>query len=261
MLARTTSLAVLLGLALLAAGAPAAGAARISVAVLGGETDTGPSRVMVVAERRPGGRLRVTALRADREPGGARQALHLMRGGCEGRRAGTLEIPNGRVVSRVFERIGGPWPWLHVLSLNNKDVYGGVGGYFRSCARLGRPASAGWYTALTKNEALKELVAVQRRGERWRVTSLLAARQHDDGVHVPYVLGASTRRCSEPMSAASDLLWRTPIAAGRPSIKVLEDWDVPSTRSLAVLPRGGTAAALPAACAGLKRDDLEQAAD
>ena len=237
------ALLALPGLAALLAGAPGAAAAPGSVAVLGGTLESGPSRLLVVTERRPDGRLRVTALRADRGPGAGRFPLYLMRGGCgsEGKRVGKLELSSGRVVTRYYDQT---MPiWLHVPSYNPKEV--GVE-KARACARAGRPAGVVSLGKLTGGERFQGLVAAQRRGERVRVTSRFAGplpRGH--------VVGATTRTCSEPMSAA-DLDWRLPALAGRPSITAADDWEAPEIGSLAVLPGRGTALAPPVSCERVK---------
>jgi hypothetical protein len=246
LLARATLIA-LTGLAALLAGAPGAAAAPGSVAVLGGTLGSGPSRLLVVAERRPDGRLRVTALRADREPGAGRIPLYLMRGGCgsKGKRAGKLEIPNGRIVTRYYDQ---SLPmWLHVPGYNPKEV--GVE-QARACARLGRPAGGVASGKLTGKEGLRGLVAVQRRGERQRVTALLAGQ-----IPRGHVLGATARSCSEPMGAG-DLDWQVPAIPGRPSITAQDDWEAPDVASLAVLPRSGPTGA-PLACAKWELSELD----
>jgi hypothetical protein len=242
------TLVSLAGLAALLAGAPGAAAAPGSVAVLGGTLDSGPSRLLVVAERRPGGRLRVTALRADREPGAGRIPLYLMRGGCgsKGERAGRLRIPNGRVVTRYYDQ---SLPmWLQAPGYNPKEV--GVEPA-RACARLGRPLGGVASGRLTGKEGFRGLVAVQRRGERTRVTSLLAGQ-----VPRGHVLGVTARSCSEPM-AAGDLDWRVPAIPGRLSITAMDDWDAPEIGSFAVLPRLGSTGAPPIACAKWELSELD----
>jgi hypothetical protein len=242
LLTRATLIA-LTGLAGLLAGAPGAAAAPGSVAVLGGTLESGPSRLLVVAERRPDGRLRLSALRADRGPGAARFPLYLMRGGCgsQGKRLGKLEVPNGRVVTRYYDQT---MPiWLHVPAFNPKEV--GVD-KARACARLGRPAGVIQVGKLTDGELFGGLVAVQRRGERLRVTALFAGQ-----VPRGHVLGATTRSCSEPMSAG-DLDWQVPAIAGRPSITAQDDWEVPEVGSLAVLPRTSAVRAPPLSCERVK---------
>jgi hypothetical protein len=238
-----TMLIPLAGLAALLAGAPGAAAAPGSVAVLGGTLESGSSRLLVVAERRPGGRLRVSALRADREPGAGRVPLYLMQGGCgsQGKRLGKLEIPDGRVVTRSYDQT---MPiWLHVPAYNPKEV--GVE-KARACTRLGRPAGVIVYRKLTDSEQFQALVAVQRRGERTRVTALLAGQ-----LPRGHVLGATTRSCSQPMSA-TDLDWQIPAIAGRPSITAQDDWEAPDIGSLAVLPGKGAVRASPVSCERVK---------
>ncbi len=240
--ARAVSVA-LIGLTALLAGAPGAAAATGSVAVLGGTLESGPSRLLVVAERRPGGRLRVTALRADREPGAGRIPLYLMRGGCgsQGKRVGKLEIPSGRVITRYYDQT---MPiWLHVPAFNPKEISVEKA---RACARAGRPAGVIQDGKLTDGETFQGLVAVQRRGERVRVTALVAG-----DLPRGHVLGATTRSCSQPMGAA-DLDWQIPAIAGRPSITAQDDWEVPDVGSLAVLPRTGPGRGPPVSCERVK---------
>jgi hypothetical protein len=99
---------------------------------------------------------------------------------------------------------------------------------------------------LTDGEQFQGLVAVQRRGERQRVTALLAGR-----LPRGHVLGATTRSCAEPMSAA-DLDWLVPAFPGRLSITAQDDWDAPEIGALAVVPRMGTGPAPPVSCERVK---------
>jgi hypothetical protein len=216
-----------------------------SVTVLRGQVDSGPFKLLVTVQRVAAGKVRIVVLRSDDVADPETYVLALARRGCGkgGRELARLRVRNAKLVA--VSRTVPDAALRGVLSWRVAET----------CKVAGPPARAGAIVSPRDPQTGQAtgLVAVQRRRQRVRVTTLTAGT----AAHIPLTFGATTRSCDESFTATDDL-WQFKALksdGNEVAIETLALWDTSKTKSFAFVPTDGSKG--PTTCAPWYVPDMD----